>query len=846
MSQRGVTRKRKASRSPKVEGVVAQQKKLRPDVLQLLSDFANSDAKHDFEGLYDDNKDELNDSLPAPGHNIGENVFETITGTNFRTFLKEIETGKKYFKTNHIGIDYVATATRSINPSGLAELLKGTNSYAIVYDSSNLNFDKLFCAGPPQDITFYFIENREYVGDSASKPKTDTHDDEKSGTGFIINKIKELDNNTTIYPTFDDSVISHFYSNFSIALSPIVNKKVNMNIIKDEDNIITINDTHSELNVNRSIEKIKKSVNEDNIFGIQAGFTGKRSGDWLQALSCTKEHISMRKYEKGEDGSDVNNMPWILVTLDRWLLSYALYLGINVLFTIAKDKKSEGMAIYFESSKSISAIGEKAQMQEFIKINPRFENGKILVEEYDKIIEDYELKINELMYLLIYKNLNLEQTIKSILKMFIQLSVYIDTFSNLFETIRNHVSYFEGKDIASFFKDDTFDMDNAKKARRYYLEMAIFAKNIVGFKEGINLRENIHKYLRNTIERDYGITGLFDSLYSIYSKDDVDSRLESYLSRIYKNKSHYNEQYNIFMKKLNDIRERSLLKEFNKYEKFGNNIFEKYNKEAEKEKKRKEKLRIKIQLKRKITIAAKKKPMTIVKTGKFTKTGKKKTAAKVKGGSQTKKMRTMTPELSVLQNKIEEMRQSIEEIQIYTSVDKTTDPDVENEPIEYESLAPIEVEFNITEALNELEKQENDSEYYNMKNVIKDGGMVIWGGYYSFVYEAIQGYFSKKNLTDMLFNNDFKRFLTLILGRWKKETREPDDEDWNYYDELQDAINYDIMRIFHPKASDGLRVNGISLLEESCIDYNPAMFVKSATLRSTRRRRRTKSAPGHL
>jgi len=65
----------------------------------------------------------------------------------------------------------------------------------------------------------------------------------------------------------------------------------------------------------------------------------KRSGDWLQALSCLDTE---REYNNTK--VDLKNIT--LITFDRILLIYSLFLGINVLYTA---KGLQGQVIYFKT-----------------------------------------------------------------------------------------------------------------------------------------------------------------------------------------------------------------------------------------------------------------------------------------------------------------------------------------------------------------------------------------------------------------------------------------------------------------------------------------------------------------
>jgi len=198
----------------------------------------------------------------------------------------------------------------------------GSESVDILYDAG-INALKNFSEVNKRRLSINHVINREFMNDSA--------------TGKSTSEVKTIGQ---LIDTEEDPIVydklSMFNTKYVLTLD-----KLNTDRIKEMDIHFMIKDKgellyesqHGSYNSRPScIEYLERSKYKNDVI-----YQIKRSGDWLQALSCLD---IMREYN-GKKGISDNI---ILMTFDRVLLIYALFLGLNILFT---NKDNE--VIYFKS-----------------------------------------------------------------------------------------------------------------------------------------------------------------------------------------------------------------------------------------------------------------------------------------------------------------------------------------------------------------------------------------------------------------------------------------------------------------------------------------------------------------
>ena len=420
-----------------------------------------------------------------------------------------------------------------------------------------------------------------------------------------------------------------------------------MTIIGNGKNTETFENTHEQLNVTGMSSYIEAAKTE---FKVQCGFIGKRSGDWLQALSCTQEIINLHEFSESSDKTNIKKIQWILITHDRWLLSYALFLGINVLFSKAADSSSDKQIIYFQSNK-YGSIDMATQLKEFAlkKERMNMHTEAIVIEnEFTKSKNEYLENTNKLLSSL--KKTDTKKLAENTTKIIHNLLIFSNfmlILNDKIQSLKETADYFKDKNIESFFKDDSFQLENASKYRYYYVELSNFKKTYLGMKEGDNLIEKTKEYCNILLKDNNDIIKYINTFYELHSSDDVSDNIVPYLIQIYSNRNYYIEEYNMFLHKLEEIRERSLLRELKSYNIRGKKIIDQMERKKQADKKRLEKKKLERKLlKLSEKSQAKKKEIgKSIKKTKSMKTIKKKFISK-KGGAD------INPATSILQSKI--------------------------------------------------------------------------------------------------------------------------------------------------------------------------------------------------
>lgn len=222
----------------------------------------------------------------------------------------------------------------------------------IVIDAQSIGMKKLFSFAKKDEgsnLVINSIINREVVNDPASK----IYDVSKflKKDGLTYNVLREDNTENIKYTSFDtpDNPLlrNKFYSTLDLTLSPLLNTnnkglpRITLDILnKQKELIYQTGNPHLDNAISSCWNLIKKwfGSKTDKHIRSSSFFQCKRSGDWLQALSCIDID---RPYLNDTDNSRVaiNNLK--LVTLDQILLWYSLIIGIDVIFTCTMPAKPE-------------------------------------------------------------------------------------------------------------------------------------------------------------------------------------------------------------------------------------------------------------------------------------------------------------------------------------------------------------------------------------------------------------------------------------------------------------------------------------------------------------------------
>jgi hypothetical protein len=272
---------------------------------------------------------------------------QTADGAHFDLNGMEGRTGYKLKILNKNGDGNVKAIACNLTTDDYFDFF-GTENINLLFDASVINVTGYIKGCKPGNHTLNLkrVVNRELINDPA--PKTYEEPEQKVKNPkvnfeimFEVSKenITYSKNNLTL-TTENQYQRDKFFSNFDFCISPISDDrkklpKTNVDIIGDGGKRIYINDSpHENNNISNCWGRIIQAFKSSAMKHIESAayFQCKRSGDWLQALSCLD---TGRKYS-GKISTTPAPLPGnkiILVTHDRVLLWYALFMGVDVLMT---------------------------------------------------------------------------------------------------------------------------------------------------------------------------------------------------------------------------------------------------------------------------------------------------------------------------------------------------------------------------------------------------------------------------------------------------------------------------------------------------------------------------------
>jgi len=226
----------------------------------------------------------------------------------------------------------------------------GTNDLNVIIDAQTIGWNSILCDAKNglNGLQVSSLINREIVNDPATKTYSldsvrmrPFSQDDKLQLNLKFDDYKgDITYSRTMDNTLQDTELQRdkLFSIYDFRLSPLQGPPtsvptISLDIINPESGVIHHSDNPKKTNniancwaivLNLFKSQASKRIN------ASAQFQCKRSGDWLQALACldTKRMYKVNDTENRESAHSIT-----LVTHDRVLLWYALFLGINVLFT---------------------------------------------------------------------------------------------------------------------------------------------------------------------------------------------------------------------------------------------------------------------------------------------------------------------------------------------------------------------------------------------------------------------------------------------------------------------------------------------------------------------------------
>jgi hypothetical protein len=405
-----------------------RERTLRDLFYTILPQFAVNDANHDFNkpnfdfsSIFNQDKNigtPVNpDKIEDESHTLNTilQYFSTEGATypeKFRnTFLIEGDNPFTFQRFAEDDIPYKVNAIHlgttennkgrvwkdSVSSSDLFDFLNPhqQTSIAFAVDSLTVPFYELLSRdkkGAQVSRNAYFIKSREELNDGASKITFEEPDITNLVTITTIDdKSQEEQQNASIVynaSVWKNDIPIHerelFYSKYNINLAPI---KYNQNLLPlttlkfSEGKFVRTVDVlraskeNSHPNAISSIIRQLRALFNTSVYGgiktvankltYQTLLQQKRSGDWLQVLSC----LNPERYgNKLDNGTRI-----FLVTHDRICLAYGLLMGIDVCYTTKKEVGGalEDWLVFFYKETNVEKISPSQRLLDKINTLPK-------------------------------------------------------------------------------------------------------------------------------------------------------------------------------------------------------------------------------------------------------------------------------------------------------------------------------------------------------------------------------------------------------------------------------------------------------------------------------------------
>jgi len=425
------------------------QTKSNPNFMQHLANLAASDSKHDFGQEY-----VKSDNVIITIYNTGiPKSFDKVydESGSVKSVLQNGQTLQAMFpgdtKTADFDIKHLEQETGKVlhRYTGIKEYIKKDGTYneggqfvekcqlldsILVIDFNQNGFLSMLKNGKSDlEKKMYYVMIPELENDPAGKTPVD---DKlfKRETGVDLRAMLDITDKTIVYNEYDmnsEIFSNNFFSNYNFQLSPITStkgisgkvtsKSVSLNIFKKNTiggNILNqaeIKNCKKENSIDSLLKFLKnffKLISGNNKsdptsdFNYNVKLQQKRSGDWFQVLACLD--IYNRKFKDYNDpNKDINftkqNNNVYFVTHDQIACSYALIMGVNVIFineknayvltnveTIANDV-SPLERLFNNYQPNIWSSNQEKNV-EFTKMREFLDEYRLLRDEYLKKYED--------------------------------------------------------------------------------------------------------------------------------------------------------------------------------------------------------------------------------------------------------------------------------------------------------------------------------------------------------------------------------------------------------------------------------------------------------------------------
>jgi len=282
------------------------------------------------------------------------------------------------------------------------------NNAALVIDATSVSISTILKTGVDlSNNRIYYVMTPEILNDPAEKTSCkDISDTKKSQRGVNFIPIVEVNSKDRVYNYIagSNNSFEQFLTTYSFKLSKMGIKQgmknyshtTDLTITHENNNVPNITKNQNAigplaLSLNKIITDKRKNYNDDAIWNMNRRFQQKRSGDWLQVLLCKNVRDRDMGIFTDFKTKPVDKLPKqdpiskvYFVTHDRVALAFALYSGVDCIFT-------HGVTLYKFSLDDPLTNKNTAEENLEEERNTLSDNIDKLTEKYNKV--DNMLKI---------------------------------------------------------------------------------------------------------------------------------------------------------------------------------------------------------------------------------------------------------------------------------------------------------------------------------------------------------------------------------------------------------------------------------------------------------------------
>ena len=333
------------------------------------------------------------------------------TNINRTRYRKEKRKGGKVVRPENKG---------SLKNKDLFDFIGRQSEINLLMDACSIDILSLFTdieddGAASLPLTANWLVNREFLNDPAKKTWFERIEgrSKRNTVRFLLDDEGETITYSNYMNKNAEFMRNMFFSVYEFKLSPleIENREapnIRLEIFDDKQNIHSSCDPKTDNEIGSCCSRISEYVSEG-MYGktnmIAVNYQAKRSGDWLQALSCLDINRRYRAYDTPKrNGSSLLNKNIVIVTHDRVLLWYSLMIGLDAIFVGGKGKEATGddeeeeeesadklYAAYFSNDKRGKSPAEIIREQ-FVRIEELTEAKiRAVLTKIDTYTRNYEL-----------------------------------------------------------------------------------------------------------------------------------------------------------------------------------------------------------------------------------------------------------------------------------------------------------------------------------------------------------------------------------------------------------------------------------------------------------------------